>query len=431
MIYVNRPKSQPITILSGVQGDTRRYRNFHLAEQLRLSQMNCSTFHISDPQAAKCIYLAKILILQRVTYDRILERIIRAKRSQDAILLADLDDLVYLQDSFRWIDSPDFVDSVRARLYQENLDRNRQTLQQCEGIIVSTGFLAQKVSELGKPVWVHRNAFSLEMFACAIQALSNQVTHDAQIILGYASGTPTHDRDFQLVQPILKQVLEDYPAVHLHLIGHISKKIDWGRVSSKVHYLDFVPWRKLPLLLAQFSINLAPLRLDNPFSQSKSEIKYIEAALVKVPTIASPTEAFQHAIRHGENGYLADSIQEWEKNLRALIENPSLRRTTGETAYQDVLARYAPWVRAEEAIQLLNSILQTLRPHWQALPQRHLNPISNPANYRRLWVSSQIEKHPTLLERGLYTLRARGIVTLLKEIWIFLRRTAVPLFPFR
>lgn len=430
-MYVNRPRSEPITILSGVQGDTRRYRNFHLAEQLRLSQMDCSTFHISDSQAEKAASLAKILILQRVTYDRILERILQSKHSQDSILLADLDDLIYLQDSFNWIDSPDFVDPVRARLYQENLERNRQTLQQCEGIIVSTGFLAQKVSELGKPVWVHRNAFSLEMFACANQALSDQVINEAQVILGYASGTPTHDRDFQLIQPILKQLLEDYPSVHLHLIGHVSRKLDWEAVSSKVHYLNFVPWRKLPNLLAQFSINLAPLRLDNPFSQSKSEIKYIEAALVKVPTVASPTEAFQHAIRHGENGYLAHSVEEWDMTLRSLIKNPSLRSTTGEAAHQDVLLRYAPWVRAEEAIHLLNSILQTLRPHWQALPQRHLNPISIPTSYRNLWVSEQTEKHPTLLERGLYTLRARGIVTLLKEIWLFLRRAVVPLFPFR
>lgn len=431
MRHVNRPGSEPVTILSGVQGDTRRYRTFHLAEQLRLNQIDCSTLHISNPEAEKYASLAKILILQRVTYDRILERIFQSKHFQDAIVIADLDDLIYLQDSFHWIDSPDFVNPVRAQLYQENLNRNRLTLQQCDGVIVSTGFLAQKVSELGKPVWMHRNAFSLEMFACANQALSDQVINEAQVILGYASGTPTHDRDFQLIQPILKQLLEDYPSVHLHLIGHVSRKLDWGAVSSKVHYLNFVPWRKLPNLLAQFSINLAPLRLDNPFSQSKSEIKYIEAALVKVPTVASPTEAFQHAVRHGENGYLAHSVEEWEKNLRSLIENPSLRRTMGDTAHQDVLARYAPWVRAEEAIQLLNSILQTLRPAWQSLPQAHLNPISNPTHYRHLWVSEQIEKHPTLLERGLYTLRARGIVTLLKEIWIFLRRAVVPLFPFR
>jgi len=418
-------------ILSGVQGDTRRYRCFHLFEQLCLEDIPCSFTHITSKFVTLSVRKAKFLILQRVTWDACVANLIKEACSQNAIILADLDDLIFLRDSFQWIDSPDFSDPIRAKLYQENLERNRITLEHCDGFIVSTGFLAEQLSSFGKPVWVHRNAFSLEMFACAQEVLFSRSFREDKVILGYASGTPTHDRDFQLIQPVLKELLEEYPHVHLHLIGHVSKKVHWGSASSKVHYLDFVPWRKLPHLLAQFSINLAPLRLDNPFSQSKSEIKYVESALVKVPTIASPTDAFRYAIRHGENGFLADSPEEWESCLRALIENSALRKAMAETAYLDVLERYSPWVRADEAIQLLNTVIATLRPDWQKFPHKRLSPISKPQNYRYLWINLEIEKHPTLLERGLYTLRARGISTLLKEIWIFLRRALSLIIPFR
>jgi hypothetical protein len=54
-------------------------------------------------------------------------------------------------------------------------------------------------------------------------------------------------------------------------------------------------------VVMMLDINLAPLVMDNPFAQSKSEIKYMEAALVRAPTIASPTDAYRFAIRPGEN----------------------------------------------------------------------------------------------------------------------------------
>ncbi|MGB9668931.1 MAG: glycosyltransferase family 4 protein [Anaerolineales bacterium] len=421
-----------ITILSGVQGDTRRYRSFHLFEQLHLVENGCILEHVSSNTAQASAINADILILQRILWDRYSSRSIYKARSHNAIILYDLDDLVFLRESFSWIDSPDFSDQIRATLYQENLERNRQAIEECEGVITSTDYLAQQVQQqFNKNVWVHRNAFSLEMFYRSQEALRFITPHSNEVIIGYASGTPTHDRDFALVQSILKKLLEEYPHLHLHLIGYINNKFDWGKVSQKVRYFKFVPWRELPKLLAQFSINIAPLRLDNPFSQSKSELKYVEAALVKVPTIASPTDAFRFAIRQGENGFLAQVADDWEKSLRELIENPELRIKTGGNAYQDVMERYSPWVRAEEAVKLLNSITQTLRPNWELLPELQIQPILNPKDYQHLWISPDLEKHPTLLERGLYTLHTRGMMILLKEIWIFLRRLFSPIFPFK
>ncbi len=432
MLNVNTDLNSRISILSGVQGDTRRYRSLHLFEQLHLASLYPTFAPITAKVLGNSAPSADILILQRVAWDNKVAQLIHHARSRNTIILCDLDDLVFLRDSFQWIDSPDFSDPIRARLYQENLERNRQTIEQCEGVIVSTAFLAQQVQrQFDKPLWVHRNAFSLEMLHRSQEALRSARTKADRVIIGYASGTPTHERDFQLIQPILKRLLETYPHLHLHLIGHVNKKWDWGSASPKVHFLNFVPWRQLPSLLAQFSINLAPLRLDNPFSQSKSEIKYVEAALVEVPTVASPTEAFQYAIRHGENGFLAGSPEEWDICLRTLIEDAERRRKMGKIAYRDVLERYSPWVRAQEAVRLLNSVIQTLRPTWQGFSETQLAPISDPQQYRHLWIQEAIEKHPTLFERGLYTLRTRGITTLLQEMWIFLRRLLAPILPFQ
>ena len=60
-------------------------------------------------------------------------------------------------------------------------------------------------------------------------------------------------------------------------------------------------WDKLPALISEVDINLAPL-VDSIFNRAKSEIKWIEAALVKVPTVASKIGAFSDMVIDGETG---------------------------------------------------------------------------------------------------------------------------------
>jgi glycosyltransferase involved in cell wall biosynthesis len=247
------------------------------------------------------------------------------------------------------------------------------------------------------------------------------------VVIGYASGTPTHDRDFALVRPALHRLLERCPQAELWLIGRLQAGGDWGAAAAQVRRVEFVPWRQLPGLLAQLDINLAPLRLDNPFSQSKSEIKYMEAALVGVATVASPTDAFSAAIRPGENGLLAQGTEEWLERLLWLVQEPSEREKLVSAAREDTLQRYAPWVRAGQAA----AALQAAGLETHALPVANLAAGSAALERRDLWMDPREERHPTPLDRGLFSLRARGPITLAREVWIYLRRLAAPIFPFK
>lgn len=415
-----------IVVVSGVRGDTRRYRTFHPYQQLKLAEIPCLLSHVTDPSLLEKMQNVRVLILHRAPMDRWILKLINRARQQSALVLVDVDDLTFDPQAFRWINSPDFADPVRRRIYQADMLRQRATIDASDGVLASTGFLADQVRQLGKPVWIHRNAFSLEMFQESEQVVANAPDKNDRVVIGYASGTPTHNRDFELVRPALLEVLAAYPNTDLWLVGPLNPGDGFEPFGARVRRIPFVPWRKLPLLISQFDINLAPLVVDNPFSQSKSEIKYMEAGMVKVPTVASPTDAFCYAVKHGENGFLAGSAQEWSDSLASLVSDPNLRREVGERSYQHVKAAYHPVARSRELVHTLNAVHEQFRDG-QLFDEAN-RPAGDPAGCA---LPQALEIPPTYLQRGIYSLRYRGIGVLLGEMWIYLRRLLAPVFPFK
>ena len=420
------PWSSPsILIITGAKGDTRRYRAFHLYQQLRMAGVEASTFHISDARASAQAEKCGVLVLHRVPNDSIVARLIDSVRRRSGLVLVDHDDLIFDPAAFQWIDSPDFQDPIRAQLYQQEMRRQQQTVLLGDAVITSTDYLADVVRKSGKPAWVHRNAANQEMLEISTRAIAQKRQPDGKYVIGYASGTPTHNRDFAMIAPALMETLNLNPRAELWIIGHLDLEPAWQSFKDRVRIFKPVPWRDLPFWLAQIDVNLAPLVLDNPFSLSKSEIKFMEAALVGVPTIASPTDAFTFAIRSGENGLLALSLQDWQAGLEALAD-PTQRTDMGEMARKGVLAQYTPQIRSQQIVDLLNQIASHCgsTDQWQvlAIPTMPLEQYNWPAAW---------EAGPSLVKMGVYSLQSRGVLTLLKQLWITLRRFTARWIPYR
>jgi glycosyltransferase involved in cell wall biosynthesis len=419
---------QSILILSGVRGDTRRYRTFHLYEQSKLAGLDSLLSHVTDGDLQEKAKRSSITILHRAFFTPMIGWIEQEIHNKGGKLIQDIDDLLFEPNAFRFINSVDFADPIRAALYQEEMHLYRQTLDLCDVAITSTGYLAERIQRLGKPVHVHRNGFSLEMLDLSDKAYQSRKGNHERIVIGYASGTATHNQDFALIKPALISTMQKFAHTELMLVGPIDPGKDWGSMADRVHRIKKVPWRELPAVLSQFDINLAPVQNDNPFGQSKSEIKYVEAALVRVPTIASPSDAYQVAIKPNINGFLAESTKEWEANLEHLICEPTYRCEIGEIAIQDVLERYHPQIRAREFVNTLNTIIgyKIMVPE-----SRNIDGPNEIESIHVYWSSAQDEKSPSLYQMALYTLRQRGLNVLVKQILIYIRRWLAPVIPYR
>ena len=425
---MNNTNQPSILIVSGVRGDTRRYRTFHLYEQSQLAGMNSQLAHITDDDLQKKVERSSHVILHRTFYTDQVSWLINYIHRKGGLVVQDIDDLLFEPAAFSYIDSVDFADPLRTSLYLEEMHLYRNAIEASDAVIVSTDYLAERVKQFGKPVRVHRNAYSMEMLAQSEKAYKSRRGMDERIVIGYASGTATHNQDFARIKPAVQSIMQKFANAELWLVGPIDPGKDWGRLAERVQKIKKVPWRELPELLIKFDINLAPVRIDNPFGQSKSEIKFMEAALVKVPTIANPSDAFKVAIRHQVNGFLANSTREWEQTLEQLIFEYKRRNEVGEIAYQEVTQRYHPLVRAKELAETLSSLTEYPFDFRMSVTPEDIKGFNTTHTF---WSSAQLEKTPTLRQMGLYTLHTRGYKVLLKQIRVYIRRWLTPLIPYR
>ncbi|MEA1925898.1 MAG: glycosyltransferase, partial [Patescibacteria group bacterium] len=170
-----------------------------------------------------------------------------------------------------------------------------------------------------------------------------------------------HDRDFATIENVLVEILQKYGNVRLFIAGplEISEKFD--QVRDKIEQVSFAPMNRHFINIANVDINLIPLE-DDDFCRAKSEIKFIEAGIVGVPTIAFSNQTFQEATENGVSGFLAMNNEEWKEKIENLIENKELRKTIGQKAKETVMKKYTTKSEGNrEYYEFLNSTIDAIK----------------------------------------------------------------------
>ncbi|HLF24906.1 MAG TPA: glycosyltransferase [Anaerolineae bacterium] len=362
--------SMSVCLISGSSvGTTFEYRVLHKQEQLALCGIRSLVRHylprrdVTLEEALSCT----VVYLYRVPHDAFIEDLIERALARGIPTLFDTDDLIFEPELAQWVDSLKTMSDDEAALYYEGVWRYRQTLLACDYVVAATEYLAERARAHGKLTFVHRNALG-ERFMQIAEGLYRERQMSAaasgRIIIGYVSGTATHNRDFLEASPALVQVLQRHPEVELHVLGPLAVPAELNCFGERVRSLTPVHWTEVPHILNTFDINLGPLERENPFCRGKSEVKYIEAASLGIPTVASRIDAFEFAIRDGENGFLAGDPAEWIEKLEQLLADPALRQRMGQAARADALTRYAAATRSRELAETLQAI-QRLHPQPQ------------------------------------------------------------------
>jgi O-antigen biosynthesis protein len=327
----------------------RRYRCNHQAEELELLGATTDVFEHGGVDLDEAVERYASFILHRVPFGPDVERFLERAEKLGKPVVFDTDDLVFEPALLEHVAALERMPDDERELFVEGVERFRATLVRCGAVVVSTSSLAEHVRELHDRVVVAYNVAGMAMVTRAERVLALQGDggrRSTPVRIAYMSGTPTHDRDFREATEAVLRVLELRPETRFLAVGPLALDPRFTRFGERVERLPLQSFTRLTEVLADVDVNLAPLERDNPFTEAKSCVKYVEAGLLGVPTIASPRRDFVRAIAPGRNGLLADTPEEWEESLLRLVDDGALRRRLGAAAREDVLERHTARARA-------------------------------------------------------------------------------------
>lgn len=339
---------------------------FRYRVQQKLEQLQALKYQVSwvswrhYKQAQAQLHFCHIAIFYRVPAFREVIETIKYAKSLNKIVFFDIDDLIFNRDAYpepyenlEGQVSPDEYEGLvkGVKLYCE-------ALMLCDYAIASTPSLAQEMERVigTGAVWCHRNAIDSKLLQF-MYTQSPKITRD-YISIFYGSGTKTHDADFLIVAPAIARIMEKYPNVRLTIVGYLTlpdllvpyqDRVDRiGLLSNLEAYWEF---------LSQADINIAPLK-PNLFNDCKSEIKWLEAAVLGVPSIVTDTKMYLEVLQDGEDVLIASTQQEWFEKLHQLVDDKNYRLRMANQAKQKALQEYHPTVMAENFQNILENAIQ-------------------------------------------------------------------------
>ncbi len=134
--------------------------------------------------------------------------------------------------------------------------------------------------------------------------------------------------------PLLKEMSEKFP-IEIHV--HSDRSPDLPEIPLVWH--KWSPKNEVEVI-SNFDIGIMPMP-DDEWSQGKCSMKALLYMSLGVPTVCSDIGMNREVIKHGENGFLAKTDEDWLRAIEKLVNDAKLRKEMGEKSRQTVVEKYS------------------------------------------------------------------------------------------
>jgi len=173
--------------------------------------------------------------------------------------------------------------------------------------------------------------------------LHNKVRDQAapgRLIIGW-TGTHSTLKYLNQVVPVLAKLEAEGMDFEFRVISNQPPALS-------LRSLAFMPWRKETEIedLLAFHVGLMPLE-DDVWAKGKCAFKALQYMALGIPPLVSPVGMNNEVVQSGINGFVCNTPEEWERSLRSLLADASLRQKLGAAARITIEQRYS--VKSNEA----------------------------------------------------------------------------------
>ncbi|MDD3498063.1 MAG: glycosyltransferase [Candidatus Moranbacteria bacterium] len=332
-----------ILFITGGVGDSAHYRSYNVAEELELHGFRCSVMIQDNPLIYRYAKKFSIFVFQKTVATPTLEKLIKKIKEEKKEIIFETDDLIFDEKYLHQMDYWKQMDRFTKKQYvggQGSEILNDPYVRICT---TTTNFLKNKLEEMKKRVFLVPNKIcnkELEIANNIYETRNKSARKRGCVSIGYFSGTISHNKDFAEITDVLLDLLDKYSNLRLVLAGPLDIENKLNRFKERIDKLPMVSRAKHYVNVSSVDINVVPLEIDSDFCQAKSELKFFEAGILGVPTVATATQTFKEAIDEGVDGFLASNSEEWKEKLEKLITDADFRGKMGEKARRKASEKY-------------------------------------------------------------------------------------------
>ncbi|TAM34228.1 glycosyltransferase [bacterium] len=137
-----------------------------------------------------------------------------------------------------------------------------------------------------------------------------------------------------------------YPHIYFEITGdgiyeHDLKDMVSLNNDDHITLRDWISPHEVPAYLSGIHIGILPVVGDTKFNRAKSPTKLFEYMSMGLPTVSTAIGEAENIIKDRENGFLAETREEFIEKIGMLIENAGLRQDIGKKARQTVEEDYS------------------------------------------------------------------------------------------
>lgn len=200
-------------------------------------------------------------------------------------------------------------------------------------ITVGNSYLAEYAEQFNKNVYVVPTSIDTNRYRPAIKKARGD---EERVIVGW-TGSSTSQYHLEEFEPVLAELVKRRggDAVEIRVISNREPAFTqtphvWRAWSAATEVEE----------TSEFDIGIMPLP-DNEWTRGKCAAKALICMSLGIPAICSDVGANRDVVRHGENGFLAKTPEQWLNCFDKLIDDRVLRNKLGAAARTTVVENYS------------------------------------------------------------------------------------------